>query len=189
MSKNCTWDADREKVAALASGWTAADLDWERGQERALMLAEKRETGAAELWRECLEMARIHFAGDDPRLGVSYANAAAASGGTDSDLLHRARSIWLLSPAWIDRARMPRRGRSSAHHFRMEMKNSAVYETAFRRKLHVAAAAARRRVEKNNALTPAAAARCLQRWLAEKPVIFDDGRKVLAACFLLISDD
>ena len=185
MCKNRILVVDGEAEAALAAGWSVHDLLWERKQERALECAGESERTA--LRAECLEIARACFAPDDPRLGTSYANAAVASK-TRGDMMRNARRIWSLSPAWVDHMRFLPRGRSSLHHFRLAQKNKAAYESAARRKMHDVASAARLQVESGNFLHSMSAAARLALWRAEKPPLFDDGRKLAGACCLLATD-
>lgn len=191
MSVKRISDAEMERAAALAAGWRIADLDWEQKQERAAMLADKDATSASTLWTESLQIARANFDADDPRLGTSFANAACAiSHDGDADmLLQSARRIWAQSPSWIDRVKPEWVARSSPHHLRMELKNRGIYEANARRKLHDFAAAVRLQVELPPATENGAAFRRLARWRIEKPPIFGDSRKLLAAGCLLMTGD
>ena len=117
-----------ESPAALAAGWSNADVEWEKKQEMAAALAGKDATSAMVLWMECLQIARAHFAGDDPRLGASLANVGLATLNDKREeavaMLQSARNVWAYSAAWIDRMTPGQRARSSPHHFRLEQKTA-----------------------------------------------------------------
>ena len=190
MSERPTWEADeREFAAARAAGWREADLRWESASERAIARAEEGDWKAANaLWTGALDLAREFFLSDDPRLGVSWANSAAApvfqNRKANAAALEAARRAWTRGPAWIDRMKMERVARSSVHHMRMEAKNRGIYESAARRRLHDFAAEARETLEHLAAggdIEP----HSLRRWRAEKPPIYGDTRKLLSACLLL----
>ena len=181
-----TWADEEQRAAALVAGWLPHDIEWECREEAAVTHCINGEhEQAAALWHTALQLAQTHFADDDPRLGCALANAAnaAAADGEDDDLLRQAQEVWQHSPMWIDRILPATTARSSVHHFRMVQKNRAAYQTQIRRRLHDAAAHARalldRQIEKS-------AADQLALWRKEKPPVFNDSRKLLAACYLMV---
>ena len=184
MSAGPIWAAD-----AKAAEWRASDRAWEFAAERAFARGGQNDWKAAgELWGRALTLARRRFSPDDPRLGASLANSAAAlffqSGRADAKALEEARRVWARSPGWIDQMRLTRRARGSVHHMRMEAKHRAVYDSIARRRLHDFAAGARATVDcfaDGGEVAPNSA----DGWKAEKPPVFDDARKLLAACLLL----
>ena len=184
---------ERELAAALAAGWSESDLGWEIQLERAADFALQGDFAQASiLWNRCLEIARKNFPPDDPRMGTSLANVGFALRQNDREtdaaaIFNEARRIWAVSPAWIDRMRPENPARSSVHHFRMEIKNRRIYQANARRRLHDFAADARRTLKQlaDGGSGDAIVADNLVRWRAEKPPIFGDSRKLLAACLLL----
>lgn len=174
-----------ERAAALAAGWSAADIRWEQLQEQAATLYSDGDVRAAdECWREGLQLAQRHFDAADPRLATSLANAAAAQ--DKKTRLESAREIWRHSPLWIDRIVPASHARSSSHHFRMEKRHREVYRHQARRALHDAAAQARALLDGQMQRSPA---QQLAQWKKEKPPTFSGSRKLLAACFLLLGHD
>lgn len=180
--------ADGSLDAALAAGWQAEEWEWETAQEQAAQLAANGQAAEAEhCWNTALETAKQHFPADDLRLGTSLANCGfyLVRKGMNGDAhLRPAKTIWDASPLWIDRAALKPAGRSSSHHFRMAVKNRGVYEAQAKRLLQDAAAKARAVVSGNLA---ADAREQLELWRREKQSAFDEKRKILSACLLLVS--
>lgn len=189
MCKKPIWVADDLPAAAVAAGWQAADWEWEKQQEQAATAALAGDLAtAAECWHAGLCLAQEHFAADDPRLGTSLANVGFCrqrAGDDGSDYLAAAKRVWDVSPAWIDRIPIEQRARSSVHHFRMEAKNRHAYQAQARRQLQDMAATVRACLAGDN--TTAAAER-LRQWEKEKPPVFGERRKLIAACLLLVTN-
>ena len=183
MSAAPTWVDDAALRAAVRGGWDEAEARWEWLQEsaaRAWAGADARRARA--LWDEALILARDNFAAPDGRLGASWANVgwAGADDAEDAeDKFAQAEGVWALAPLWIDRMAPAGRGRSSLHHLRMERKNKAVYQTAAKKRLQAMADEARRRLQSRRGIA-------LSEWQNEKPAAFDDTRKVLSACYLML---
>ena len=181
--------------AARAAGWGESDLAWEFGMAQAAESAESGDERAAKESRlQCLALARKRFAPDDPRLGASLASVvfarmrcngrADSSDPTDAPALAESRRIWAQSPGWIDRMRPEQMARSSVHHLRMEAKHRRAYQAVARRRLQDFAAEARAAVERladGGEVTVGSP----QQWRAERPPVFGDSRKILAACLLM----
>ena len=180
--------ADGGLAAALAAGWRAGEWEWEAAQEQAVLLAaDGAPAAAARFWKAALALARENFSADDLRLGTSLANVGfflAREGRRGGAYLRPAAAIWELSPMWIDRVVIEARGRSSVHHFRMANKNRVAYQTRARRLLQESAARARGIV--GGRITGGAGEQLAQ-WRRDKPAGFDDERKILSACLLLVS--
>jgi len=86
--------------------------------------------------------------------------------------------------AAIETAQIAPRARSSLFHLRMEARHRATFHANFRRRL---TAIAGETAETIAALTAPRGPghRHFSRWRGEKPPVFDDTRKILAACLLL----
>ena len=193
MSDAPTSAVDRlDLKAAAAAGWDSAEVEWEAKQERAAALAlEGRLEDATKIWRETLPLARDSFERNDPRLGTSLANLAYGlreSGDLSAatPLFQEAKRCWDASWTWINQLRIEPRARSSLYHLRMELRHREQYEANARKRLEAFAAEARQAV---TALAEGRAPpeRGFQRWRSEKPPLFIDPRKLLAACLLLVT--
>ncbi len=182
--------AAAESAAALRAGWRAADLDWERLQEEANALYRAGDAArAVKLWRRAGWIALWRFRASDPRRATTLANLALADGlaGREARARRRyakARRIWSKVDGFIATMRITRRARSSLFHLRMEAKHWDTYQhnihtrmTAFARETAEALAA----LERGEPVT----CRLYERWRGEKPAVFDDTRKLLAAALLV----
>ncbi len=182
--------AAAERTAALRAGWHATDLDWERLQEQgnALLRGGDR-AGAGRCFRRAGWIALWRFRAADPRRATTLANLAltdrlAGREGRARRRYARARRIWRETGPFIAAMRIARRGRSSLFHLRMETKHWDTYQdnmrirmTAFARETAAALAA----LEQGQPV----ACRLYERWRAEKPHVFDDTRKLLAAALMV----
>jgi len=183
-------EADPEQVRAHAAGWRRADLDWERLQEQAQAAwAEGRRGEAIARWRHAARLAAWHFPRDDPRRATSLANAGFADrlAGRARRAARRyaqARARWARVDAWIARMEPARRGRSSLFHLRMEAKHWDTYRHNIRRRMANFANEARECLDALAEGRPAPH-RLADRWHGEKPPVFDDTRKLLAAALLI----
>lgn len=179
-----------KRAAARNAGWRKADLRWEAMQEAAhAAYAAGREAEAARLWRRALQLARNRFGASDPRRANSLANAAfadqlAGNSARAGRRYAKAQTLWRTVPAWIETMHYARRARSSLFHLRMEAKHWDTYQANMRVRMGRFAA------ETEEALGAIAEGkpsphRMVGRWKAEKPAIYDDARKFLAAALLL----
>lgn len=178
----------------VVAGWSEADLAWEKAAEAAL---ESLAAGDFDKTRariaEAVRLAHADFTPDDPRLGTSLANHAAAltaagEGRVAGRTLADAVRIWRGCDPWIARMTAPRVARSSLFHLRMEQRHRPAYEERWRVKWNELAAEARDRIGEGEALTmlPAQAAEeRLARWRRERPAMLNDTRKLMAAVILL----
>lgn len=173
---------------ALASGWHVSEWEWEVTQEQAAVLAMSGDTAeSTRLWNVALKLAQENFSLDDLRLGTSLANIGfclARAGQHSETYLHSAIDIWNLSPLLIDHVAIKPRGRSSSHHLRMAVKNRGIYEARAKRLLQDSAAKARIIVSGQISVN---AREQLEQWRHKKPLEFSKERKILSACFLLVS--
>ena len=182
--------SDLDLAALAAAGWSAADATWEFEQECAAQLAAVgRYADASRPWADALQLARAGFADNDPRLATSLANHAFAlrrKGDPDiaSRLFAEALRVWDASPRWIDNLNIESNARSSLFHLRMEVRHRAAYKKTARLRLHRFGAEGRAAVlALSNGEKPESSG--LSRWKAEKPSVYTDSRKLLAAALLV----
>jgi hypothetical protein len=179
-----------EAHAARRAGWRRADLDWERLQEEGnSLLASGDAAGAERCFRRAGWISFWRFRRADPRRATTLANLACADllAGRRHRALKRyakARRIWAEVGAFIATMVISRRARSSLFHLRMEAKHWDIYRENTRIRM---IAFARETAAALQALEAGEPVRCrlYGRWRAEKPAIFDDTRKLLAAALLL----
>ena len=185
-------DSGLDPTALAAAGWSHMELTWEFKQESAAALAaEGLHDDAACLWADALFIARTNFANNDPRLATSLANhgfALRRCGDMEiaRDLFAEALRVWDSSAPWIDSLNIESKARSSLFHLRLEVRHREAYKKTARARLHrfagearaaVSALAAGEKPEKDG----------FSRWKAEKPAIYCDSRKLLAAALLVAS--
>lgn len=195
MSAERIWAFDRqdpEMRAALASGWQRRDLWWERLQERGNeALLARRISAAVICFRLAHWAARIGFPRDDPRLATSLANIAFAGRLAGSSRWANRRyaaaiALWSRAPAMLETLTIRPRARSSLFHLRMEVKHWDTYSANMKTRLG-------RFIDETGRSLDALASgqkpphRLHARWRGEKPAVFDDARKLLAACLLVAS--
>ena len=177
---------------ALNSGWHRSDIVWERWQEEAnRQFKLGRPLWAAMRFIAADFVARLRFESHDPRRVASVANLGFAFRLIGLRRLARryyriAVSEWEGVPDTLNDIEIKPRARSSLFHLRLE----AVHRETFREN----------RVARLRAMV-AETGECLDclladrpvphrlydRWLGEKPPIFDDVRKLLSACLLIAS--
>jgi len=179
-----------EARAARKAGWRRFDLDWERQQEQGnARLAAGDVAGAAQCFRRAGWISFWRFGSTDPRRATTLANLACADllAGRRNRALKRyakARLIWASVGAFIATMVISRRARSSLFHMRMEAKHWDTYQENTRIRM---ALFARETAAALQALEAGEAVRCrlYSRWRGEKPAVFDDTRKLLAAALLV----
>lgn len=181
---------DTEMHAARAAGWRRTDLYWERLQEKGNACHISGDgKAAAGYWRRASWIARLFFPTDDPRQVTTLANLALAdkltgNEGRAKNRYAKARSLWQNIDGFISGLTISRRARSSLFHLRMEALHWDTYDANMRTRLRAFASEttqALEALEKNR--TPEC--RLFERWRGEKPSVFDDTRKVLAAALLI----
>ena len=183
---------DPEMRAALVAGWKRRDLWWERLQEQAseaLLAGEK--TRAIRLFRRAHWISYVGFARDDSRRATGFANAAfaarlAGSRGRAERNYKAAITLWSKAPTTLETLTIQPRARSSLFHLRMEVKHWDTYRDNMETRL------AKFTEETGECLEALATEappphRLFSRWRGEKPAVFDDTRKLLAACLLIAS--
>jgi hypothetical protein len=183
-------DAETELAIARRAGWRSADLKWERLQEQGnarLLLGDG--SGAERCFRHAGWVARWRFALSDPRRATTLANLALADrlAGREARAKRRyakARKLWLGADRWIGGMQIARRARSSLFHLRMEVRHWETYQDNMRNRMRAFAAET---AEAMSALEQGKPPphRLYERWRGEKPSVFDDTRKFLAAALLV----
>ncbi|MCH8166722.1 MAG: tetratricopeptide repeat-containing protein [Proteobacteria bacterium] len=182
--------AASERTAAMRAGWRAADLDWERLQERGnALLRSGDRAGAGRCFRRAGWIALWRFRAADPRRATTLANLAltdrlAGREGRARRRYAKARRIWREVDRFIAAMQISRRARSSLFHLRLETKHWGTYQDNLRIRM---TAFARETAEALAALEQGQPPSCrlIERWRAEKPPVFDDTRKLLAAALMV----
>lgn len=175
---------DSEVLTARRAGWSYADLAWERLMERALR---DWETGnkatATRRFRRAHLLARLWFSGDDLRSATGHANLCIATGSIEHQ--RAALSIWRGAPRQIGEMQIAPRARSSLFHLRMEARHRDTYHGNLRLRINRIAAETEETLRCLTNDSPGKH-RHFSRWRGEKPNVYDDTRKILAACLLLV---
>jgi hypothetical protein len=179
--------------AARAAGWRRRDLWWEVLQERANAdWAAGRRRRAAWAFRLAHWLALAGLPARDARRATGLANLgllARARGDerTAAARYRRALRLWSAVPAALPELEIRPRARSSLFHLRMELRHGETYRANLRARLgrFVAEAAASLEALARGEAPPV---RLHERWRGEKPAVYDDTRKLLAACLLIASE-
>ncbi|MCC0014803.1 MAG: tetratricopeptide repeat-containing protein [Rhodobiaceae bacterium] len=181
---------DIEMRAALAAGWKAHDLDWERLQEQGNACFEQGDAaGAARAWRRARWIAMFRFALSDPRRATTLANLAlldrvAGHEAKACARYRRASRKWERVGGFIETMNIARRARSSLFHLRMEARHWDTYTDNTRKRFAAFAAETARALDCLAGNRPVEV-RLFGRWRGEKPSVFDDTRKFLSAALLI----
>lgn len=184
--------ADARAQAALNAGWRRADILWEN-----LMVAgntafrEGDERRAARCFRRASLVARICFERQDLRRatvlinqGILMQRAGRTAGARR--LFAKALALWDgCAEDAIAGMQISPRARSSLFHLRMEARHRETYHGNFRTRLTRIATELRGAIVDLDAGRPPAC-RLYSRWIGERPNVFDDTRKVIGACLLVI---
>ena len=141
---------------------------------------------ASVFWLAGWAVGTAGFPAQDPRRACGLANAASALslfglGGAARAAHSAARERWAVAAAAVDVLTVSGRARSSLFHFRLGQRHGEAYAEAARqrlRELHGEAAA----WLADPSPEPLGGA-C--RWVVERPPVYDDSRKWVAACCLL----
>ena len=187
-------DSDVKLAMALKAGWLCADLDWESLQEQGnsfLLAGDQAE--ATRCFRKAGRIAFWRFAKSDPRRVTTLANLAlldrlAGYEGRARRRYAKPRKLWVAVDGWIGNMEAARRARSSLFHLRMEARHWDTYQENMRKRMRAIAAetaAALHALEKGEAPPH----RFYRRWRGEKPSVFDDTRKFLAAALMVATDE
>jgi len=179
--------ADEHDARAVAGGFSAADLAWERCQEQAALAYRAGDAAsAARLWQQALTIAEQHFGRGDPRLAASLTNQALVMRRLRQDyqakrLFEDALLAWSETWRWI--YLMTPRPAVAAE--RVSQSNQlAIYDAAARRaftRLAERGRDATARLERYDVLPEGG----LAEWFEIKPRRLTDLRKLLAAVLLL----
>ncbi len=181
---------DNEMRAALRAGWRRSDLVWERLSEGGNRLLEKKHAKAARMrFGLASAVAWLMFTKGDLRRAASHANLAAAAtmlGQPDKAkrYYHAALAIWAGAPSAIQAMEIAPRARSSLFHLRMETRHWDTYCDNMRIRMSKFASETDACLQARMA-EQQAPHKLFARWKGEKPSVFDDTRKVLAACLLI----
>ncbi|ARE81540.1 hypothetical protein ROSMUCSMR3_00026 [Roseovarius mucosus] len=188
-----TWGFERgdaEMQVARAAGWSRADLVWERLTEAGCACYQAGDRlGAARMLRRAGWVARLFFSARDLRRATSLANLAvlardAGQGARAEQLQKRALTLWRTAPEVAGGLVFKPRSRSSLFHLRMEALHRDTFHDNMRKRYRAIAAdsdqALRQLLAGARPERPISA-----RWRGEKPPVFDDGRKFLAAALLI----
>jgi hypothetical protein len=173
-----------------AAGWGRADRAWERLQEEGnARLAAGDAAGAARLFRRAGWVAALGFRRSDPRRATTLANLALADrlAGREARARRRyarARAAWQGAEDFIATMRIARRSRSAAIGQRMVAGHEETYHQNMRIRMTSFARATSAALAALEAGAPVTV-RLAGRWAAEKPPVFDDTRRFLAAALLV----
>ncbi|MEQ8665688.1 MAG: hypothetical protein RIC16_08175 [Rhodospirillales bacterium] len=182
---------DREMRTARTAGWRRVDLWWERLSERGNRAQLAGDTGAALIalglaWL----LAATSFPRDDHRALAASANAAWIF--RTLGLEHMAKRRYrAAAAAWAALALpgqelvLAPRARSSLFHMRMEALHAETYRANHLKRLSNFIAETGRTLDAL-AAGEAPGSTHYTRWRGEKPAIFDDSRKILSACLLVV---
>lgn len=169
------------------AGWRRSDLWWERVQVRAKTFQlEGNVRAAARYWTFGHLLGVLFFPASDPRSACGIANAAAAARlhgrVRAAELrLRRARVLWSGVPDWLETMRLAPRARSSLHHLRMTVRHGDAFDRALKARLMEQVREAEERLIEGRLEPPGDTSR----WVVERPPVYDDTRRLAAACFLL----
>ena len=179
--------ADPDWQLARTSGWSRADLTWERLMEagnEAYCNGQMARAGRLFLCADAL--ARGRFDARDLRRATAPAARAMvrlARGRQARALIALARASWRMAPEAVAHMEIRPRLRSSLFHLRLEAKHHDQYQANLRLRLG--------RIVQETAQTldgmggHVARHRHFARWRGEKPPVFDGTRKVLGAALLI----
>lgn len=177
---------DLEMRRAREAGWHRSDLIWERLMEAGNnALCDDRPGAARRLFRLAGLIAAARFPTGDPRRATALAARAmtAPNPARARALQRRALDEWHGVEEFIAGLEIRPRARSSLFHLRMEVRHRDTYHDNLRTRFRNFAGETRETLDTIGAAGPGH--RHFSRWRGEKPGIFDDTRKLLAACLLL----
>lgn len=189
------WGSDftsPQSRVALDAGWRRADILWEElmvAGNTAWLAGDRR--GASRAFRRAGVIAALAFVRDDLRRATRLANQgilarAAGREAQASALLGRALRHWDRHGAQaVAEMQIAPRARSSLFHLRMEALHRDTYHDNLRARLAAIAAEVRGAIASLQAGT-APGCRLFSRWRGERPTVYDDTRKVIGACLLIV---
>lgn len=177
---------------ARQAGWSRADIAWEGLMEAANKAwVEDDQVAAAKYFYRAHWVARLAFSRNDLRratvqlnLGIlaqKQGNRAKAGTCFEKAALH-----WdSYAEANIRAMTIAPRARSSLFHLRMEALHRDTYHDNFRLRVGKIANELRGAIVNIEQGQPAGC-RLYSRWLGERPNVYDDTRKILGACLLVL---
>ncbi|SMD08095.1 hypothetical protein [Primorskyibacter flagellatus] len=183
--------SDAEMKMARAAGWSRADLVWERLLEAGnLAWAEGVQAKAASRFRQADLLTRLCFDRNDLRRATCHANLsliAMAGNKPHRAALHQARAlqIWKTAASQIATMNVAPRSRSSLFHLRLEAKHRDTFHDNMRKRFSNFAAETEETLRMLTAPAPSRH-RHFSRWRGERPNVYDDTRKIMGACLLII---
>ena len=188
------FNLDEEYRIARTRGWKRSDLMWERMQEAAnRQYLVGRTISAAMMAFAGHTIACLAFNRSDPRRIASFANMAFGTGALGLSALSirmygKALQDWRSVPEQMDKMHILPRARSSLHHQRMELQHWDSYRQNIVKRLRCFVNETGECLEAliNRDKVPH---RLYSRWRGEKFPVYDDSRKLLAACLLIIADE
>ncbi|WP_162497371.1 tetratricopeptide repeat-containing protein [Roseovarius dicentrarchi] len=179
--------SDPDWLLAQKSGWTRADLMWERLMEAGNQAyCAGRMARAARLFFAADALARGRFDARDLRRATAPAARAMvrlARGRNAGALIALARQGWQMAPAAVAEMEIRPRIRSSLFHLRLEAKHRGQYQDNLRLRLTRIAEETSETLAQMDGIP--APHRHFSRWRGEKPTVYDGTRKVLAAALLI----
>jgi len=180
-------------TAARRSGWSWGDILWESTMVSALEAHQNnRPARSRRLFHRANIIAKIWFAPTDIRRATVLVNFAKlnsmTSGRGKNKLQMKALKIWQHAPEQIKLMQIAPRTRSSLFHLRMEALHRDTFHDNFRRRF-VNFAREFQETCTHLGEVNGPKHRHFSRWKGEKPTVFDDTRKILAACLLVIDQD
>ena len=181
---------DTQMQAALAAGWRRCDLHWERLQEagnESYLAGDIAQ--AARAWKRAAWIARLRFSTDDPRRVPTLSNLALLERAHGREARARkgyakAAKQWRMVDGFIENMTIARRARSSLFHLRMEALHWDTYTDNARKRFRAFADETTAALSALESAEPVDC-RLFERWRGEKPSVFDDTRKFLAAALMI----
>lgn len=183
--------ADQDMRIAREAGWLRSDLVWERLMESANQnWADANHHKAARQFWQADMLARLFFDPADLRCATTAANRAiVAQSRSHMDqadkFQKKALKIWRGAVQTIADMKVAPRARSSLFHLRMEALHRDTFHDNMRTRFERFAGETGETLQ---TLTDGADPkhRHFSRWRGERPSVYDDTRKILAACLLII---
>ena len=181
-----------EARVARQAGWGRADILWENLMEaaNAAWIANDK-ARARDLFRRASWVARLCFARQDLRRATVWLNQGILA--DEAGQKRRAKAGFAKAAAhWdanammaVTNMKIAPRARSSLFHLRMEARHRETYHGNMRLRLGKIADELRAAIDRL-AMGQGAECRLYARWRGERPNVYDDTRKVLGACLLII---
>lgn len=189
------WGSDFSKPSAqvaLSAGWRRVDILWEELLVKGnIAWSDGASRRAARCFRRASIVAQICFRRSDLRRATALVNLGILQ--QHAGRTARARACFSRALAhWDANAertiadmQIAPRARSSLFHLRMEALHRETYHDNLRVRLRNIASEVRMAIRNLDADRPPGC-RLYSRWNGERPTVFDDTRKVVGACLLII---